>query len=125
MCSQHYFCLNFFFPNSVAHIQISPSPIPPGKQRKVLEGCLLLPQVTNIRGILVSPRCSGNSKSPIGVRKLSRGSEMLAPSNVLERNNGSISPTSSTLSHWIYLSYNSPRHYCCQNTGKKCCTELN
>ena len=36
-------------------------------------------------------------------RKSSRGSEMLAPSSVLERNNGSISPIPSILSHRIHL----------------------
>ena len=36
-------------------------------------------------------------------RKSSRGSEMLAPSSVLERNNGSVSPIPSILSHRIHL----------------------
>lgn len=52
-------------------------------------------------------------------RKSSRGSEMLAPSSVLERNNVSISPIPSIWSHWIYLSYNSPQYYWCQNNRKE------
>lgn len=114
------FSVSTSFPNSVHIYRPAPFPILPAKQSEVfLEGCYLPPRGTNIRGILVSVPCSECSRSPMGFRQSSGGSEMFAVGNVWERNNSSISPISSIFSHWIYLSYKSPRHYCCQNNRKE------
>lgn len=114
------FSVSTSFPNSVHIYRLVPFLILPEKQCEVfLAGCFLPPRVTNIRGILVSTPCSESSSSPMGFRQSSGGSEMIALGNVWERNNSSISPISSIFSHWIYLSYKSPRHYCCQKNRKE------
>lgn len=119
------FSVSTSFPNSVHIYRLVPFPILPEKQCEVfLVGCFLPPQVTNIRGILVSASWCQHlvvkvPAVPWGFRQSSGGSEIIALGNVWERNNSSISPISSIFSHWIYLSYKSPRHYCCQNNRKE------
>lgn len=107
------------FPSTVHIHRIVPFPIVPERQCQVfLQGCFLPPHVTNIGASMCHHVVVKVPIVPWVFRKSSQGSEMFASSNVLVRNNGSISPISSIFSHWIYLSYNSPRHYCCQKNRK-------